>query len=188
MALTARAISQSHVITVSPDDPLLSVHRLFIEEQISGAPVVGETGKLLGVVSSADLLRSVVEERDGGRSQLSHYSDLLEFAGSDWLGLPEDFKNRLDDSVVSEVMTDSVVSVSPETPVPEVARTETAFRTSSVATIAIRLALPSAETVRTSSSPAGTSPLRPFPSLTRAKVPRLRWPSRLSSSAHSISR
>ncbi len=52
MKTTARAVTQSHVITVSPDDLLLNVHRLFVEEQISGAPVVS----LVGIISTLDLV------------------------------------------------------------------------------------------------------------------------------------
>ncbi len=117
MKTTARAVTQSHVITVSPDDPLLNVHRLFVEEQISGAPVVSETGRVLGVISSADLVRSVLEEREGGRSDSGFYQDLRAFAELGWLEPPEAFRDQLGESVVSEVMTQSAVCVYPDTPV-----------------------------------------------------------------------
>ncbi len=123
MKTTARAVTQSHVITVSPDDPLLNVHRLFVEEEISGAPVVSETGRVLGVITSADLVRSVLEERDRGRSDSGFYPDPCDFGEPGWLEPPGGFRNRLGEFSVSEVMTEGVVCVCPDTPVSEVART-----------------------------------------------------------------
>ena len=53
---------QREVIDVSPDTDLLDIHRLFVEEEIHGAPVVDEDGTVRGVVSTLDLLRVVREE------------------------------------------------------------------------------------------------------------------------------
>ena len=64
-ARVVRDVMQRDVIVVSPDAPLLDVHRLFVEEDINGAPVVEDAdGKVLGVVSSLDLLRAVRDEYD----------------------------------------------------------------------------------------------------------------------------
>jgi CBS domain-containing protein len=46
MLPTARDLMQAGVISVSPETPLLDVHRLFVEEEISGAPVTDNTGTL----------------------------------------------------------------------------------------------------------------------------------------------
>ena len=64
MVRTARDVMQTYLISVNPETPLLEVHRLFVDEEINGAPVVDETGRLLGVISSVDLLRAVEEEHD----------------------------------------------------------------------------------------------------------------------------
>lgn len=122
MTLTAGDIAQTRVATLAPEAPLLNAQRLFIEEQISGAPVVDDSGRVVGVVSSADLLRAVVDEHDSGRSQAVYFRDLLEFSGPDWERLPEDFQDRLEEVVVGDVMTDSLVSVPATAPVAEVAR------------------------------------------------------------------
>ena len=52
MPVQARSIMQSYVVTVSPDDPLVNVQRLFFEEEISGAPVVDNGSRLVGVITS----------------------------------------------------------------------------------------------------------------------------------------
>jgi CBS domain-containing protein len=49
------------VLSVRPDTPLKEVARLLVDHRISGLPVVDEEGKILGVVSEADLL---VKEQD----------------------------------------------------------------------------------------------------------------------------
>jgi CBS domain-containing protein len=45
------------VVTVGPDEPIKSVARLLVDHGISGVPVCGRDGEVLGVVSEADILR-----------------------------------------------------------------------------------------------------------------------------------
>ena len=45
------------VISVPPETPLKEVARLLVANRISGMPVVGPDGEVLGVVSDADILR-----------------------------------------------------------------------------------------------------------------------------------
>ena len=46
------------VVTVSPEKMLKQVGELMLEHGISGVPVVGADGRVLGVVSEADIVRS----------------------------------------------------------------------------------------------------------------------------------
>ncbi len=123
MRLRASDVMEKDVIGISPDDPLLVVHRLFVEEEIHGAPVVADDGQVLGVVTSMDLLRGVAEEHDTARAEPDYSRDLLEFSGPDWSSMPEDFQDRLNECVASDVMTEGVVAVHPDASIPEVART-----------------------------------------------------------------
>ena len=50
---TAKDVMQTQVLTLSPDDPLHVAQRLFYEEGIHGAPVVDDSGRLLGMHDSA---------------------------------------------------------------------------------------------------------------------------------------
>jgi CBS domain-containing protein len=50
-------IMTREVITVSPETPLKEVARLLVTNRISGVPVCGPSGEVLGVVSEADILR-----------------------------------------------------------------------------------------------------------------------------------
>jgi CBS domain-containing protein len=113
---------QTSILTVSPETPLLAVQRLFVEEGIGGAPVVDEAGQVVGVISAADLLRAVDEERDTAVSEAHYFRENLEFSGPDWSRGVEDFQDRLQELCAADAMTRGTLSVHPDTPIPEVAR------------------------------------------------------------------
>jgi CBS domain-containing protein len=53
---TVEQVMTTKVITVSPETPIAEVARILVEREISGLPVVGPDGHVLGVVSEGDLL------------------------------------------------------------------------------------------------------------------------------------
>ena len=119
---TARDVMQSQVLSVSPDDPLHLVQRLFYEEAIHGAPVIDEDGRVLGIVTSTDVLRAAAEAHDIAPAEPSAFSDDLDIGNGGWGMAPADFKARLQDTNVSDYMTEGVVQVEPATPVSQIAR------------------------------------------------------------------
>lgn len=122
MVVTARDVMQTGVVALGASDPLHVAQRLFYEEGIHGAPVLDEVGKVVGVLSSTDLLRAVLERKDvEGPGPRPSPADLDEVAGA-WSLAPEDFQERVQEALVSEFMTESPVEVPPDTPVPELAR------------------------------------------------------------------
>ena len=123
MALLARDVMQTGVVTIDASASLLDAYRLFVEEDISGAPVVDEDGRVLGVVSVRDLLRATEEERDTALVQTTYFRDLEEFSGPDWGTTIEDFQDRMSGRTVGEVMTAGAISVAPDATIPEVAST-----------------------------------------------------------------
>ena len=54
--MLAKDIMTKDVITVTPSTSLKSLAKRLSEEHISGAPVVDQKGKLLGIVSGADIV------------------------------------------------------------------------------------------------------------------------------------
>jgi CBS domain-containing protein len=122
MPLRARDVMQTGVATIDRDATLLDAHRLLVEEEIHGAPVVDEGGALVGVISTLDILRAVREEHDSAAADPTYYREFLEFSGPDWASGPEDFQDRLSQVTVADAMTGSVVAVRPDAPVPEIAR------------------------------------------------------------------
>ena len=49
-----------HVVTLSPDMEILQAMKLLLEKKFSGAPVVDEGGKLIGVLSKKDCLKAAL--------------------------------------------------------------------------------------------------------------------------------
>ncbi len=122
MALRARDVMQTSVISVEPSTPLAQVARVFMEAEIHGAPVVDEAEQLLGVVSVTDLLRAVGEEHEAAGTSAVYFRDVLEFSGPDWTSAPQDFQDRLEQLSVGDVMQPGAVTVTEETTVPEIAK------------------------------------------------------------------
>ena len=121
MALTARDLMETDVICVSPEAPLTTVQRLFFEEEIHGAPVVDDQGRVVGLISSADLLRSAADEFATEAPEIE-IQDLLEFSLSRW-GSHEIFSKPFSELTARDAMTETVVSVTPDSPIFEIART-----------------------------------------------------------------
>jgi CBS domain-containing protein len=63
------AIMTRDVVCVSPDVSVESLTSLFLSRDFSGAPVVDDTGKPVGVVSKTDILRSEQDQGDTGESE-----------------------------------------------------------------------------------------------------------------------
>jgi CBS domain-containing protein len=120
MIPTAKDLMETRIVSVAPETPLINVHRLFVEEQISGAPVLDELGAVVGVITAADLLRAVAEEHDTVRMEADYFRDTLPYSSPDWSGSPENFQDRLAELRVSDEMSEGVP---PSAGAPEVART-----------------------------------------------------------------
>lgn len=54
--MKANEIMSRNVATVTPETPISEIAALMVEKHVSGVPVVGDNGNLLGMVSQSDLL------------------------------------------------------------------------------------------------------------------------------------
>jgi len=54
--LKAKDIMTKAVITVSPDMEIVHAAKILLENRINGAPVMDETGKLVGILCQSDLI------------------------------------------------------------------------------------------------------------------------------------
>lgn len=112
--MKAKDIMTSPVITVGPDATVGEIAALLFERRISAVPVV-ENGRLVGIVSEADLLH---------RHEIG--TDCIVQSGSWWLRLFSADRS-IEEYIKShaprarDVMTREVASVAPETPVAEIA-------------------------------------------------------------------
>jgi CBS domain-containing protein len=120
----AGEVMQTDVISVSPHASLIEVHRLFLEEEISGAPVIDDEGTVLGVISSKDLLRAVQDEYESGAAGAApvYFREELPYSGPDWRSAPGDFHDRMAALTAADAMVHELIAVPPQTPVAEVAR------------------------------------------------------------------
>jgi len=118
----AKDIMQTDVIAVYEDEPLLKVHRLFVDEDISGAPVLDEDDEVVGVISSRDLLGVMSQEHDAAQEDRHYYTGSSSLDDREWLTDIEEFEDRLAKRAVSEAMTTEVISVAPDTTVPEIVK------------------------------------------------------------------
>jgi CBS domain-containing protein len=111
--MQAQDVMTTKVVTVAPDTPVAEIAKLLLERQISAVPVVGEDRRLLGIVSEGDLIHGLGQE--GAKR-------------SWWLDLLASSQTRAEAHLKShgrlawDVMTRSVISVTPDTPLPEIAR------------------------------------------------------------------
>jgi CBS domain-containing protein len=115
--LTARDVMTPHVVTVVEDMSTHDLARFLIEHEISGAPVVDEQGRLVGVVSMTDIVRSDAEEDEREESSGFYRGDPYEFTLED---LGQKYVER-QAVTVRDVMTPAIHSVEDTTPVAEVA-------------------------------------------------------------------
>jgi len=119
---TAQDVMTDSVVSVSPETSLVDVLRLFVEENIHGAPVVDEEGQLQGVISTSDLLRSQDDERNTVTATTDYFREIHASASLDWTSDVSDLQDRLADRTVAEVMTKQVLSVPSDAPVAAIAR------------------------------------------------------------------
>lgn len=101
------------VVSVTPETPIKDVATLLVERGISGLPVCGADGAVVGVLSEADLL---VKQGGPQRSSGGLFSWLVDTAAA-----PDVAKLRA--HTAGEAMTSPAITVDAATPVAEAART-----------------------------------------------------------------
>ena len=119
--LTARDIMTPEVITIGLEARIEDLAKLLAERRISGVPVLNQEGRLVGVVTQSDLVQ---RSRDLELPPALNILDLHLF-----LETPSRFQKRLEKLLgdrIKDVMTPNPVTVTPDTPVNDIARLMTA--------------------------------------------------------------
>jgi CBS domain-containing protein len=111
--MKAANVMITNVITVGPDACVEDVAHILLTARISGVPVVGPNGELLGIVSEGDLMRRV---ETGTSRRRPWWLDL--FTGKEALAM--EFI-REHSRKVTDVMTREVVTAAPDTPLWKIA-------------------------------------------------------------------
>ena len=142
--VTIREIMSTDLKAVTPETSLRQLAEFLIEEHVSGVPVLA-SGRVVGVVSATDLLEFDTEGRavptlrpaadvapfqteDGGGegdAPAAYFADMWADSGAEVqtrLASESPEWNALDDHVVDEVMTRSLLTLAPDADVREAAR------------------------------------------------------------------
>ena len=113
---------QKHVLSVASDMPIPELVDFLISRRVSGVPVM-EKGKLVGIVSRSDLVRAVSLERSlaGVVAQAFEQEGFPPGEDPPTLGLRSSAVQALQNRTVRMIMVADPISVTPDTPVAEVA-------------------------------------------------------------------
>jgi CBS-domain-containing membrane protein len=100
------------VVTVMPETSLKEVARKLVDLRVSGMPVVGADGAVVGVISEADVLAKERGEHDDGGGTIAR-----------WLHRPEaSEKDKLAARTAGEAMTSPAITVEAYWTIPTVAQ------------------------------------------------------------------
>jgi CBS domain-containing protein len=124
-AICAGDLMNPEVLTVPEEMSVSEVAKYLVEHEISGAPVVGAAGKLIGVVSLVDIVVAGSEDEEGEEIAGAGFYD------QGWDDGEEEGPFQLDDLdeadweelVVADIMTEAIYSVAEDASVSEVAST-----------------------------------------------------------------
>lgn len=115
MGTRASDIMTRQVIAVSPETSWREVARVLVENHISGVPVVDDEGRVVGMVTEADLI--LRERAELPKSRLvSFFADL----GSDPSAMAEEYR-KAHGLVARDVMSREVIAVREDASIEEIA-------------------------------------------------------------------
>ena len=105
-------VMTTDVSTIGPDGLVKDAAIEFVQRRISGMPVVGNDGQVLGVISETDILPKESGEQRGGGGFMK------------WLVDPDDpwINRRFDAVVVEEAMSAPARTILPDRPLAEAAK------------------------------------------------------------------
>ncbi len=114
--LKAKDIMNKNVVTVQKDTSVEVLGRLFIEKNISGAPVLDEHQNIFGIVTENDLINQ--NKRIHIPTMIRLFDALIPLGG---FGSVEEEIRKMSASRVSEICSRDVVTVSPDATIQDVA-------------------------------------------------------------------
>jgi len=120
--LVAKDVMNTELLKVRDDMTVTELAEFLVENEVSGAPVEDEEGRLVGVVSLSDIARSLTGRNEAvlTHADTDYYLRSWEerFNAEDIAGL----RIAESEETVGEIMTPSIVAVDEEMPIGKVAR------------------------------------------------------------------
>lgn len=111
--MLAKDVMSRSLLTVGPDTEVPEIARMLLEWRVSAAPVLDDAGRLVGIVSEGDLMR---RPESGTLRRRSWWLTLLTSPTEQARGYTRSHGRRARD-----VMSREVVTVTPDTPLNEIA-------------------------------------------------------------------
>jgi CBS domain-containing protein len=112
--MKARDVMVAPVVTVKPHASVQEVAKTLVDRRISAVPVVDDVGKLVGIISEGDLMH---RSETGTERQYRRW--MIRLVAGD-ASLPADYI-KAHGRKAADIMTKSVITISPETPLDEIA-------------------------------------------------------------------
>ena len=109
----ARDVMTTSVLTVSPDTDVTEIAKMMLEHRISAVPVMSAQGKLVGIVSEGDLINRSEAETQHRASWWLRMASGEDDVSREYL--------RTHGRRAEDVMTTEVVTITPDTPLAEIA-------------------------------------------------------------------
>jgi CBS domain-containing protein len=113
MDMKAADVMVSAVISVRPNARVEEVASILLANRISAVPVINEEGELLGIVSEGDLMRRVEAGTERRRSWWLELLTGKQVLAAEYV--------RSHSHKVTDIMTRSVITATPDTPLGEIA-------------------------------------------------------------------
>ena len=117
---TAKEMMTTQVKRIGPEESIRAAASLLAENHISGLPVVDEDGRVIGIISSSDIVKfsgqSHIVALVGSSGWISPYTDIAAMTS-----MSKGFE-LLEKKLVKDIMTRKVVTVTEDAPADEVAR------------------------------------------------------------------
>ena len=110
--ITAKDVMTRDVITVSPDMEIVVAAKILMDNHINGAPVVDETGEILGILCRDDLISQ--QKKLPLPSFFIVLDGLIPLASSKHV---EKEMEKIAATTVEHAMTSDLITVTPETPI-----------------------------------------------------------------------
>ncbi len=110
--MKAADVMVSAAISVRPNARVEEVASILLANRISAVPVIDEQGELLGIVSEGDLMRRAEAGTDRSRSWWLEYLTGKQVLAAEYV--------KSHSHKVTDVMTRSVITATPETPLGEI--------------------------------------------------------------------
>ncbi|MBW1608362.1 MAG: CBS domain-containing protein [Deltaproteobacteria bacterium] len=136
--LKAKDIMTRAVITVSPDMEIVNAAKILLENRINGAPVLDETGKLVGILCQSDLIAQ--QKKLPIPSFFTFLDGLITLTSMKQL---EKQVQKIAAVTVAQAMTPNPVTVKPDTDIEAVAAlmVDQSFHTIPVVEEGVRLGI-----------------------------------------------